>query len=599
MNKTEVIKKVNENLEALGINASHSLMNKISKYLYKAYVKQSKTKTILYKDKPVSLNDYFVYLDLELDGSIINAEFLNDIMLNKRLIISGSAGSGKSTLFKYLFIDSFVSNESISIFIELRKINKINKSLFSFITENILNLTENECEMFKYLLDEGKVTFFLDGYDEVNLDIRPRITEEILKLSEDYCDCLFILSSRPDKEEFNSWDSFTIMNVCPMSKEQSIELVEKLKYESEVKKSFLEEIDKTLYRNHKEFISNPLLLTIMLMTYSQYAEIPSKIHIFYEQAFETLFSKHDATKAVYTRNRFTKLPIDDFKKILATFCASSYLNIESSFDKKKILGYLNKAKLYTKIDFVEEDYLKDLLKSVCILVEDGLDYTFNHRTFQEYFAALFIIESHDLSQQTLLKQFYPRVNQDKVIEFIFGIKASVLANNFVVPMVEEVCESISYGKVSENESCWRLLNLTYQKLGITEQRLYIRTFKTDPDLHISSFLNVIDYFSEKLYSPSEVDFVELYEKYGIMDYARYSFNGDENGDIEYIDIDITRPEKDLLIDLPKICYPLFEKFKEAIIIKDQIVKDQKIQEQSLKELLQSSKDIGIAILFGG
>ena len=66
---------------------------------------------------------------------------------------------------------------------------------------------------------------------------------------------------------------------------------------------------------HESFASNPLLLNIMLLTYDNYADIPEKLHLFYSNAFETLYIKHDATKGGYKREFKTKLSSDDFKRV--------------------------------------------------------------------------------------------------------------------------------------------------------------------------------------------------------------------------------------------------------------------------------------------
>lgn len=39
----------------------------------------------------------------------------------------------------------------------------------------------------------------------------------------------------------------------------------------------------------------------MLLTFEQYAEVPSKMHIFYREAFAALSVKHDASKGAYKR----------------------------------------------------------------------------------------------------------------------------------------------------------------------------------------------------------------------------------------------------------------------------------------------------------
>jgi hypothetical protein len=40
---------------------------------------------------------------------------------------------------------------------------------------------------------------------------------------------------------------------------------------------------------------------MMLMTFDEFAEITSKMHIFYDQAFNVLYNKHDATKTSFRR----------------------------------------------------------------------------------------------------------------------------------------------------------------------------------------------------------------------------------------------------------------------------------------------------------
>ncbi len=68
--------------------------------------------------------------------------------------------------------------------------------------------------------------------------------------------------------------------MLPLSKEKSIKLIEKLPYyDEEVKSRFLKTLDKS-YTKSKRFCSNPLLLTLMLLTFEEFAEIPDRMHVF-------------------------------------------------------------------------------------------------------------------------------------------------------------------------------------------------------------------------------------------------------------------------------------------------------------------------------
>lgn len=126
---------------------------------------------------------------------------------------------------------------------------------------------------------------------------------------------------------------------------------------------------------------------MMLLTFDQFADIPEKVYLFYEQAFDTLFAKHDATKEAYKRKTYTGLSIDIFKKTLAYFCLASYYDQKHQFTDSEVREYINKSIKMMNYDIKTEDFLKDLRESVCILQKDGLYWIFTHRSFQEYFSA--------------------------------------------------------------------------------------------------------------------------------------------------------------------------------------------------------------------
>ena len=68
------------------------------------------------------------------------------------------------------------------------------------------------------------------------------------------------------------------------------------------------------------------------------------------------------------------------------FQFKQYLDKKIRFTKEEINGYLEIAKEILEIEFDEDEYLKDLLQSICLVTHEGFYYTFVHRTFQEYFS---------------------------------------------------------------------------------------------------------------------------------------------------------------------------------------------------------------------
>ena len=124
---------------------------------------------------------------------------------------------------------------------------------------------------------------------------------------------------------------------------------------------------------------------MMMMTYHDNAEIPTKLKTFYENAFSTLYSWHDAQKDSWSRPRC--LGIDAFKKFFYTFCLFSYYQQDFVFSEDLLRSYVKKSLAYQGIDVAIDDVIRDITETVNLMQLDGLQYVFIHRSFQEYFCA--------------------------------------------------------------------------------------------------------------------------------------------------------------------------------------------------------------------
>ncbi|MBL4585600.1 MAG: hypothetical protein JKX84_00875, partial [Flavobacteriales bacterium] len=186
------------------------------------------------------------------------------------------------------------------------------------------------------------------------------------------------------------FESFGLFETLPLDLDKSVTLVSKLPAEATVKKSFIKELKDGLFLKHETFLANPLLLSIMLLTYKYSADIPDKLSIFYNQACEALFQKHDALKGAFKRARETDLDIISFERVISAFSLLTYAESKITFSSIEALEYLEKSKSISGIEFSASCFLKDLLQAVCLMGEDGLFITYTHRSFQEYFVAKFI-----------------------------------------------------------------------------------------------------------------------------------------------------------------------------------------------------------------
>ncbi len=424
-----------------------------TRYLKNSYEKYSKIKTILYRTEPKYIYNFFEYPNLiKKRNEVINSKDVNDLLeISHYLIVQGTGGIGKSTFMKHLFIDELSKKDLIPIFIELKDLNDINSEyeITDFIHKKLYNLGCNfDKKYIEYALQSGCFLFLLDGYDEILAEKKNKFFNKITDFTDRYTNNYYIISSRP-YSEFVEFQKFSVLSICPFEKKQAISLINKLDYDQNIKQSFIKALDNKLYEKHTSFASNPLLLNIMLLTYDNYAEIPEKLHLFYSNAFETLYSKHDATKGGYKRELKSKLSFDAFNKVFSYFCFITYYQGKVEFSYDELSFVLKKVKV-NNIIFDPLHIIYDLINSVCVLYKDGLNYKFTHRSFQEYFVAVFLKELSDDNMNKLgvelVKKDPHRAAHDSTINMLYDMCGERVEQNIILPILTEIESNCSENK---------------------------------------------------------------------------------------------------------------------------------------------------------
>ena len=512
------------------------------KYLSRSYERFSKIKTLLYRDRPVDLKSHYVPTDYRLEDENINGiDIFYNFERNKNNIIEGTAGSGKSVLLRRVFIDLIENKKGyVPILIELRLLitPEENYSIYNFIHKTLSELDEGfTSEQLHFALKEGKIALFLDGFDEIDFDHKETYEREILDISNKYSSSIIVVSSRPD-DCFSSWGEFYIYHALPLNKEQSIDLISRIEYDMTVKKRFIAELKEGLYEKHIDFLSNPLLLTMMLLTYEQLAEIPEKIHIFYEQAFDTLYHKHDALKSLYKRKSYSGLPIDDFKKIFSTFCIITFAERKISFTYKELIDYLGKAINIEGFEVKPTNIFKDLVKSVCILQKDGNIYTFTHRSFQEYFTAYFISKSQSIDTRRILDNMLKTLFRDNVITMLFDLNKEKVETEWVIPSLKEIIE-VSEPLINRKDLIG-FLSVFYDAFSFHDSGVALRFSETLTNGYFASWLHRLYPDISITLFPKDVDeggeAREATAKKELQLFKKYTSLKDPNADILFSDM---------------------------------------------------------------
>lgn len=266
-------------------------------------------------------------------------------------------------------------------------------------------------------MNSGDFTFFLDGYDEVTSSKKEKLTKEIDDLVKIYNKNYYLLTSRP-YTEIDLLPLFHNYQVCELTDADINKFIRRqIPYEEkELCDKMIEAINNKENSSYKSFLSNPLLLSMFILTFQSYSNIPQKRSEFYSQVFDTLFSVHDSmSKLAFVREKQSGLAKEQIIEVLKLFSFLSY------FDEKFIFSslYLEEKLTYIKekkksISFDNTKLINDLQVAIGILNKEGTDFAFPHRSLQEYFSALYIAYLSEENKKVIYKKIIDSlsINED-------------------------------------------------------------------------------------------------------------------------------------------------------------------------------------------
>ena len=441
---------------------------------YKTYIKRlvgrhSKSKSFFVRTEPIPLYDFFVPMDLKSDRRLLKSPGAADLAaISPRTILVGSGGCGKTMVMRHLLLSALQGRGKTPVFLELRQLGGDEPLLAALLASMKNNGLDVDEAYFQQALSLGHFLVVLDGLDELDSQTKPRITKEIQSIGERYPDNWIIVSSRPEPE-LEGWPAFSLFRVAPLDLEKAVALVERLPFDDEIKSKFANDLKSRLFRNHKSFLSNPLLLSIMVLTYHDTASIPGKLSIFYSQAYESLFQKHDALKGGYQRQRKTQLDIQDFAKVFAAFSARTYDRRLLKFSSTVALDVLDRCKLQTSLPFEPGSFLDDARRAVCLLVEEGIDLAFAHRSFQEYFTARFISEQPATTKGKLIERFGALDGgSESVIPLLFEMDPFSVEEHYILPAIESLRVKTGFVPPMNDAKYLAMIRYLFSQFNVSE-----------------------------------------------------------------------------------------------------------------------------------
>lgn len=417
--------------------ALSSLADKITKV--------TKVKTIYKGDDSIDLHEF--YVPTRIEDINISINFVTDIS-RQSIVLQGTVGQGKSIFMRYLTSQEAKQGERIPLFYELRRLDD-NETLTSALSKQINNwITEFKESDFDRVAKTGNLALFLDGFDEVPHDKVKNLLNEIEGWCERYPDMQIVISSRPEADIQLS----NYLKVFKLSEyrfyEQSL-LIDKLVEESE-SKVLLKQAIKDSNTEIQELLQTPLMVTLFVMNYRGSLEIPTNQHDFYKNLFTILISRHDKTKPGFKREANSGLNEVQLQEVFEEFCFVTFSMDILVFDDSKAIEVIKECLENQNMNDNPRMVLKDLSKNVCLILKDGLDYTFIHKSIQEFYYASFIY-----NQPEMKIEFYKDCDYEfadgkrNILSFLESMDTYYFYKYFALPIFDEyICKLNINGEYS-------------------------------------------------------------------------------------------------------------------------------------------------------
>ncbi len=495
-------------------------------YLTICYKKNRYMNTIVLRGQKKTIEELYIPLTLinrvnRRDIFFIDENGMNIFQKNDKILVIDNAGMGKSTIVKYFTMLNFQNMDKMPVVIELRNLKGVN-SIEEYIQKEMNSIhREFPLQYVKDLLNGGDFIICFDGFDEVAENERKNVIKMIKDFVAKAGNNIFVLTSREDNA-LASFGEFKEFHIQGLSEQKAYQLIEKYSKADEFVDSV--EIGQELINKLKtendismltEFLSNPLMVSLLYKTYLHYRNIPNKKHLFYNQIYRALYEEHDLTKSGYQHIKKSGLDIEEMKTVLSYLGWYFVKNEIVECTEEKLIDMIEKIlkKLFLNREIKAKDFLEDVLQAVPFFIKEGEYFRWIHKSFSEYFAACHLCNKNS---EEMIEKIFSKKNilyYDNILYFCFDMSEN-MKNIIIYTIVKKFIQYYNssyqdkYFKQFDNSliDLKKKLGFCYDQIILTidcdnDNRIYILPVPSNKFI-ISTFLykRKIDIFNSCCYN---------------------------------------------------------------------------------------------------
>lgn len=418
---------------------------------------------------PKDYNLSIAYVNLTLSSSddsdfradhdeVLGEAFSSD---HRLVLVSGEPGSGKTTLLSWLAVHCAQMPEvskapslvgKLPVFIRIR--DYANEKLpegFDLIS-SVLGPAKDSLsgDWMRQALQDGKLAFFLDGFDEVTQGRRTDVVAWIKQLLELFPECTITLSTRPYTNcelrdlsiSYGAAESH--ISVKPMDVDQVKTLINRWYDAFSKNKDLGERLEVARGRLHdrleknsalRTLVRNPLICSLIcFVNADRDGFVPDNRGELYELSTETLLDRRDRERGIRSS---LKVPLTKAHKakIIEHIAEYFYKRMSEAVDKEDVCHSLKDFLPSLGIAQEEaEDVLDHLAERSHIIRSVNIkQIDFTHKTFLEYFYAKRLI-SHSMTE--VLRNNFFNENFREVVNFSYSVGDPNLLENLTEDVIK-------------------------------------------------------------------------------------------------------------------------------------------------------------------
>jgi GTPase SAR1 family protein len=383
---------------------------------------------------------------LGIDGLVATAQ---------RIVVLGNPGGGKSTFAAKLCSDLTTTNQEnwfggrsvTPILVVLREYAAENKERKVSILEFIETQARASYQItppegaFEYLLLNGRAVVIFDGLDELlETRQRQRVTTEVESFCRLYPSAPIVVTSREvgyEQAPLNA-KMFSVYRLAAFDINQVKEYAEKWFAFDAGGRSVSTDSKASAFFVDSESVpdlrSNPLMLGLMCTIYREEHYIPRNRPDVYRKCAEMMFDRWDRKREIPVHFAFES----EFRPAVAflAFWIYSEEALQAGVTERQLVHQASSyllTKRFEDRDEAEEvarEFVEFCRGRAWVFTNTGSTgsgeelYQFTHRTFLEYFTALYLTRTHETAD-SLAKALIPKITRrewDVVAQLAFQIK---------------------------------------------------------------------------------------------------------------------------------------------------------------------------------